>query len=81
MGDIIGDINKRRGQIMGMNPAADQGWTEVTAEIPMSETATYAIDLRSATRGRGVFTLEFLRYQEAPANIAEQVIAAAKAAE
>ncbi len=81
MGDIIGDVNKRRGQIMGMNPAADQGWTEVTAEIPMSETATYAIDLRSSTRGRGVFTLSFLRYQEAPANIAEGVIAAAKAQE
>ena len=75
MGDIIGDINKRRGQIMGMNPAADQGWTEVSAEIPMSETATYAIDLRSMTRGRGVFTLAFLRYQDAPANVAEQVIA------
>ncbi len=78
MGDIIGDINKRRGQIMGMDPAADQGWTEVTAEVPMSETAAYAIDLRSITRGRGVFTLEFLRYQEAPANVAEKVIADAK---
>lgn len=77
MGDIIGDINKRRGQIMGMNPAKESGWSEVSAEIPMAETAEYATDLRSVTRGRGSFTLSFLRYQEAPANIAEQVVSQA----
>lgn len=74
MGDIIGDINKRRGQILGMNPSED-GLQEVSAEVPMSEMATYAIDLRSMTRGRGSFVLEFARYQDAPANIAQQVIA------
>ncbi len=75
MGDVIGDINKRRGQIMGMNPAEDHGIQEVTAEVPMSEMATYATDLRSMTRGRGSFVLEFARYQDAPANVAQQVIA------
>ncbi len=79
MGDIIGDINKRRGQIMGMTPAAEAGLQEVSAEVPMSEMATYAIDLRSMTRGRGYFTLDFARYQDAPANIAQQVIEESKA--
>ena len=74
MGDIIGDINKRRGQILGMNPAED-GMQEVVAEVPMSEMADYAIDLRSMTRGVGSFNIEFARYQDAPANVAEQVIA------
>lgn len=74
MGDIIGDINKRRGQILGMNPAED-GMQEVVAEVPMSEMADYAIDLRSMTRGIGSFNIEFARYQDAPANVAEQVIA------
>lgn len=78
MGDVIGDINKRRGQIMGMNPAEDRGMQEVTAEVPMSEMATYATDLRSMTRGRGSFELEFARYQDAPANVAQQVIAEAQ---
>lgn len=73
MGDIIGDINKRRGQILGMNPAED-GLQEVMAEVPMSEMTTYAIDLRSMTRGRGSFDLEFARYQDAPANVAQKVI-------
>lgn len=74
MGDIIGDINKRRGQILGMNPAED-GLQEVSAEVPISEMASYAVDLRSMTRGRGSFTLDFARYQDAPANVAQQVIA------
>ena len=78
MGDIIGDINKRRGQILGMSPAEEAGIQEVVAEVPMSEMATYAIDLRSMTRGRGSFELAFCRYQDAPANIAQQVIEEAK---
>jgi elongation factor G len=81
VGDVMGDLSKRRGRPMGMNPDSD-GNTVIEAEVPMAEMSTYAIDLRSITRGRGVFTLEFLRYQEAPMNIAEQVIAdAAKDAE
>jgi len=76
-GDIIGDINKRRGQMMGMNPQ-DGGLTEIIAEVPMSEMHTYASDLRSITQGRGSFSLNFERYQDAPSNIADKVIAESK---
>lgn len=81
MGDIIGDITKRRGQIIGMTPIGDEGYQEIEAEVPMAEMMTYAIDLRSMTRGRGTFTFDFLRYADAPANVAEKVIADAKAKE
>ena len=81
MGDIIGDITKRRGQIIGMTPIGDEGYQEIEAEVPMAEMMTYAIDLRSMTRGRGTFTFDFLRYTDAPANVAEKVIADAKAKE
>lgn len=81
MGDIIGDITKRRGQIIGMTPIGDEGYQEIEAEVPMAEMMTYAIDLRSITRGRGTFTFDFLRYADAPANVAEKVIADAKAKE
>ncbi|PWM47229.1 MAG: elongation factor G [Clostridiales bacterium] len=77
MGDIIGDITKRRGQIIGMTPTGD-GLQEVEAEVPMAEMATYAIDLRSMTRGRGVFILDFLKYADAPANVVSKVIEDAK---
>lgn len=73
MGDIIGDITKRRGQIIGMTPIGD-GIQEIEAEVPMAEMGKYAIDLRSMTRGRGVFTLDFLRYDDAPQNVAQKVI-------
>lgn len=78
MGDIIGDINKRRGQILGMSPASEPGLQEVSATVPMSEMSSYAIDLRSMTRGRGSFILDFTCYQDAPANVAQQVIEASK---
>ena len=81
MGDIIGDITKRRGQIIGMTPIGDEGYQEIESEVPMAEMMTYAIDLRSMTRGRGTFTFDFLRYADAPANVAEKVIADAKAKE
>ena len=81
MGDIIGDITKRRGQIIGMTPIGDEGYQEIEAEVPMAEMMTYAIDLRSMTRGRGTFTFDFLRYADAPANVAEKVIADAKTKE
>jgi len=76
MGDIIGDLNKRRGRIMGMNPADNQQIIE--AEVPMAEMATYAIDLRSMTQGRGSFTFKFDRYEEAPMNVQQKVIEEAK---
>ena len=76
-GDIIGDINKRRGRIMGMNPIGG-GITEVEAEVPMSEMSKYAIDLRALTNGRGVFSYDVTNYEEAPYNVAEKVIANSK---
>ena len=80
-GAIIGDINsKRRGTMMGSMPA-DEGYTTIEAEVPMAEMTTYTIDLRSMTQGAGTFTCKFVRYQEAPANVQEKVIAEAKAAE
>ncbi|MBQ7128475.1 MAG: elongation factor G, partial [Clostridia bacterium] len=77
MGDIIGDINKRRGRILGMNPLEDKE-QEVVAEVPIAETADFSTMLRSVTGGRGSFTLEFERYEEAPQNVAEKVIEEAK---
>lgn len=77
MGDIIGDLNKRRGRIMGMNPQED-GIQEVLAEVPMAEMFKYANDLRSMTQGRGWFKQTFERYEEAPVNIAQKVIEDAK---
>ncbi len=73
MGDIIGDLNKRRGRVMGMNPDADGGQI-VEAEVPMAEMNTYAIDLRSMTQGRGSFSLKFERYEETPANVQQKII-------
>ena len=78
MGDIIGDLNKRRGRVMGMNPTGD-GEQVVEAEVPMAEMMTYAIDLRSMTQGRGSFTFHFVRYEEAPMAAQEKAIAEAKA--
>lgn len=68
MGDIIGDINKRRGRILGM------GTGSVEAEVPVAEMFKYATDLRSMTQGRGSFTFDFVRYEDAPANVVEKVI-------
>ncbi len=76
-GDIIGDVNKRRGRILGMTPI-DSKKQKIEAEIPVSEMAEYAIDLRSMTQGRGKFEFDFVRYEEAPANIMEQVIKSSK---
>ncbi|MGE5328537.1 MAG: elongation factor G, partial [Deltaproteobacteria bacterium] len=77
MGDIIGDLNKRRGRIMGMNPQ-DKGLQQVVAEVPMAEMFKYATDLRSMTQGRGRFSMKFERYEEAPSNIATKIIEEAK---
>ena len=77
MGDIVGDVNKRRGRILGMNPIGG-GKALVEAEVPMSEMNKYATDLRSMTQGRGKFSLEFERYEEAPANVAQAIIEKSK---
>ncbi len=78
MGDIMGDINKRRGRILGMEQQED-GSQLVIAEVPHAEMFEYAIDLRSMTQARGSFTMEFVRYEEVPAEIAQKVIEEAKA--
>ncbi len=78
MGDVIGDINKRRGQIMGMGESEREGLNLVEAEVPVSEMFKYATDLRSMSQGRGVFEFEFVRYEPAPAPVAQKVIEASK---
>lgn len=76
-GDIMGDLNKRRGRVLGMNPCEDNT-TEVVAEVPMSETADLTTALRSMTQGRGSFSLHFIRYDELPKMLEAGVIEAAK---
>ena len=73
VGDVIGDLNSRRGRPLGMEPKG--GLTEVKAEVPMAEVLDYAPDLRSITGGRGDFTMEFERYEEIPSHLAQKVIA------
>ena len=78
MGDVIGDLNKRRGRVMGMDPTGD-GSQVITAEVPMAEMGSYAIDLRSMTQSRGSFTFHFVRYEDCPPAAQEKAIAEAKA--
>ena len=80
MGDVMGDMNKRRGKILGMEPQAGGG-QKLVAEAPQAELFDYAIVLRSMTQARGSFTMEFVRYEEVPAHLAEKIIAAHKAEE
>jgi elongation factor G len=77
MGDIIGDLNKRRGRILGMNPQ-DGGIQQVIAEVPESEMFKYATDLRSITHARGTFKMWFVRYEDAPPMISQKIIEEAK---
>ncbi len=79
VGDVIGDLNSRRGRPHGMEPTGG-GMTEVKAEVPMAEMLSYAPDLRSITGGQGEFTMEFLRYEEVPAHMATKVASEARAA-
>ncbi len=76
MGDIMGDVTKRRGRVLGMNPT-DEGMQEIEAEVPMAEMSDFATVLRSITGGRGSFTLTFERYEEAPQPVVQKVIAEA----
>ncbi len=78
MGDVIGDLNKRRGRVLGMNPIGG-GRQEVEAEVPAAEMFTYATDLTSIAQARASYKSEFVRYEEVPANVAQAVIDAAKA--
>jgi elongation factor G len=72
MGDVMGDLNRRRGMVGGMEDSA--AGKIINAEVPLSEMFGYATDLRSATQGRATYTMEFLKYGEVPANIAESII-------
>jgi len=75
-GDIMGDLNKRRGRILGMNPKGK--YQQIDAEVPMAEMFKYATDLRSMTQARGSFTMKFDRYEEAPHDVQQKVIEARK---
>ena len=73
MGDVVGDLNRRRGIIHGMSDSASG--KVVDAEVPLAEMFGYATDLRSATQGRATFTMEFEKYAEAPKSVADEIIA------
>jgi elongation factor G len=77
MGDVIGDLNSRRGKVLGVDPKP--GGQVIKAQVPMSEVLRYASDLRSITSGRGTFATEFAHYEELPAHLAEKVIKEAQA--
>lgn len=81
MGDIMSDITKRRGRVNGMGPANEPKMQELVAEVPMAEMGDFATVLRSVTHGKGNFSIEFSRYEDAPANVAEKVIADSKVEE
>ena len=76
LGDVMGDLNSRRGQIEGMG--SEQGLAKVKAKVPLAEMFGYATDIRSKTQGRGIFTMEFSHYEEVPRNVAETIIAKSK---
>lgn len=76
-GDIMGDLNKRRGRVLGMNPSEEVGVTVILAEVPMREMADFAMQLRQMTQGEGTFTLTPVRYEQLPANLMTEVIASA----
>ncbi|MGL5083884.1 MAG: elongation factor G [Microcoleaceae cyanobacterium] len=75
IGNIIGDLNSRRGQIEGQETDQSQGISKVTAKVPLAEMFGYATDIRSKTQGRGIFTMEFSNYEEVPRSVAETIIA------
>jgi len=73
LGDVMGDLNSRRGQIEGMD--SEENLAKVTAKVPLAEMFGYATDIRSKTQGRGIFSMEFSNYDEVPRNVAEAIIA------
>jgi elongation factor G len=74
MGDVMSDINTKRGRVLGMTPVGN-GMQQITAHVPQAEMLHYATDLRSITQGRGSFSMEFYQYEEVPANIQQEIIA------
>jgi elongation factor G len=76
MGDVIGDLNARRGRINGMNPRGNL--QVVTADVPLSQMFGYSTDLRSKTQGRATYTMQFAKYEQVPHNIEEEIISKAK---
>ena len=74
MGDVMGEITKRRGRVLGMNPTDDHKQTVIDAEVPEAEMGSFATFIRQSTQGRGSFSFEFARYEEAPQNVAQKVI-------
>ena len=76
LGDVMGDLNSRRGQIEGMG--TEEGLAKVSAKVPLAEMFGYATDIRSKTQGRGIFSMEFSNYDEVPRNVAEAIIAKSK---
>ncbi len=76
LGDVIGDLNSRRGNIEGMN--SEDGLAKVAAKVPLAEMFGYATDIRSKTQGRGIFSMEFSNYDEVPRNVAEAIVAKSK---
>jgi elongation factor G len=79
VGDVVGDLNSRRGRPLGME--AKGSVTEIKAEVPMAEVLDYAPDLRAITGGRGDYSMEFARHEEIPAHLAQQVISQARSEE
>jgi elongation factor G len=77
MGDIIGDLNTKRGRVLGMEPAGAR--QRVKAQVPLAEMSKYTIDLKSITQGRGKFTMSPSHYEEVPQQDADKIIARAKA--
>ncbi len=75
LGDIMGDVTKRRGRVLGMGPADEPKMQELVAEVPMAEMGDFSTVLRSVTAGRGSFTFNFVRYEQAPKEVADKVIA------
>jgi len=73
LGDVLGDINKRRGRVLGMEPAIE-GYQTVIAETPESEITKYTIDLKAMTQGSGTFTREFMKYEEVPNNLVDKIV-------
>jgi elongation factor G len=76
MGDVLGDLNSKRGRVLGMEQ--ERGNSVVAALVPLAEMQRYATDLRSITQGRGVFSMEFSHYDPVPAHVTEQIVAKAK---
>ena len=80
MGDVMSDINTKRGRVLGMS-SADNGLQQITAHVPHAEMLRYATDLRSITQGRGSFTMEFYQYEEVPANVQQDIVSKHKKVE